>query len=70
MFDEKQHLIDVFENLKDNIKQNKEESLEEIYMDILKTQEKKNKKIKKNIAESKKVVILQSYLSVIIMLKQ
>ena len=50
MFDEKQHLIDVFENLKDNIKQNKEESLEEIYMDILKTQEKKNKKIKKNIS--------------------
>ena len=50
MLDEKQHLIDIFDDLKDNIQQNEEESLEEIYMDILKTQEKKNKKIKKDIS--------------------
>ena len=47
MLDEKQHLIDIFDDLKDNIQQNEEENLEEIHMDILKTQEKKNKKIKK-----------------------
>jgi len=50
MLDEKQHLIDIFDDLKDNIYQNEEESLEEIYMNILKAQEKKNKKIKKDIS--------------------
>ena len=47
--DEKQHLIDIFEDLKDNIEDKSEESLVEIYKDILEAQETKNKTVKKQM---------------------